>query len=285
MRRLRNGDYGVSWLLHHADLRAVREVVVPLVEGLETLEPNLIQVLSMLGGRAEREIIRVRLERAASRMATDEEASNAAYLAQARLRHTTSLRAVRVLDRALASGFRGAMLTAARVVVGLLPHRLPVAHEKILVARLPTLLSSEDDVFTAALPALMLYHYPDASLRCVRIFEHGDADLRAATASSLLRSGYPALRLLVRLFHSEADLRNRVIVAKSASAAFSSKDLESVAREALNHRDAAVRLDGARLLDALESKVAARVARRRDPDPTVVAELLRHRKRAERGNA
>lgn len=50
LRRLRNGDYGVSWLLHHADLRAVREVVVPVAEGLETLEPNLIQVLSILGG-------------------------------------------------------------------------------------------------------------------------------------------------------------------------------------------------------------------------------------------
>jgi hypothetical protein len=281
VRRIEAGDYRVAALLSVADLGRVRAALLAGARAASNLEPNLSHALALLGGVEERRILWAHLReslRSGFPGKSEEEQFRILYNAEALLSLRPSILATRLLMDAVQVRSPGTTQIAAKVVSDYLLTNPPLRIQRLLLARLPSLLVADDESFASAVPILLRRHFSKTEERCRRLFVTGADTTRRRLIGNLVNCPYYGLPLLLRAFDVEPRLDLRLSIAAAVAPALRAKDVSKLVAEALADESPAIRLSGARLLSHLESRTAERLSRRKDPEPKVDKELQSYRR-------
>lgn len=283
VRSIKRGDYGaVVPLLSAADIARVRPHLLDAARSAPHLEPNLAHALGLIGGVEEVRTLRAHLghvSAAALASYNDDEQLRLVFVAHSLLRVRPSLRAAKVLARAVERGTAWVDQVTARLVSVHIVAGSTFSVERVLLRSLRSLLAADDECFVSALPALLQRHFDEAVTRCRKILSDGEPAVRRSLLLALVSCPYQGLPLLLEAFRAEEQLDLRLIVARSIAPALSQGDMAHLIRVALDAESPAIRLDAAYLLLHLDAEVAQEIAHRRDPEQEVDRELSAFRKR------
>lgn len=277
VKRIETADFReLAPLLASADIGRVRPLLLAQAEKATMLDPNLAQGLALIGGASEVNVLRRHLRKAAQHefaSLSEDEQIETIYVAQALLSIRPSIRAAKLVTKAVRMGTPWTKQIAAELVSRNIISGSSIPVERILLGVLPRLLAGEAEVFVSAFPALFQRHYAKAFVRGKQLVREANPALRRHLLTILTTMPYYGLDVLVEAYEHQTELDLRLTIATAIAPALSKSQVERLVRDGLRDISPAVRLRAAELLHRVDLRVARRFAATRDPDPVIDAVL------------